>query len=143
VREDRIALADLGDALGIAFQQVQKYEKGTNRIGASRLQHIAHAGCPRCSGSFLPASPPSEKAAACTHKTRQSSAGGGAGNRITDEKFADHLGDCFVVECHAGVRKSASNPGGERSGTDRRHGPDAGASQRSSRAFCAVSQPRG
>jgi transcriptional regulator with XRE-family HTH domain len=79
VREDRIALADLGDALGIAFQQVQKYEKGTNRIGASRLQHIAHAGCPRCSGSFLPASPPSEKAAACTHKTRQSSAGDGAG----------------------------------------------------------------
>jgi transcriptional regulator with XRE-family HTH domain len=33
---------DLGDALGITFQQVQKYEKGTNRIGASRLQHIAH-----------------------------------------------------------------------------------------------------
>ena len=32
----------LGDALGLAFQQVQKYEKGTNRIGASRLQHIAH-----------------------------------------------------------------------------------------------------
>ena len=31
----------LGDALGITFQQVQKYEKGTNRIGASRLQHIA------------------------------------------------------------------------------------------------------
>jgi transcriptional regulator with XRE-family HTH domain len=31
----------LGRALGITFQQVQKYEKGTNRIGASRLQHIA------------------------------------------------------------------------------------------------------
>jgi transcriptional regulator with XRE-family HTH domain len=31
----------LGDALGITFQQVQKYEKGTNRIGASRMQHIA------------------------------------------------------------------------------------------------------
>ncbi|CAN7536369.1 helix-turn-helix domain-containing protein [Rhizobium sp. LjRoot254] len=27
--------------LGITFQQVQKYEKGTNRVGASRLQHIA------------------------------------------------------------------------------------------------------
>ncbi len=27
----------LGDALGLSFQQVQKYEKGTNRIGASRL----------------------------------------------------------------------------------------------------------
>ena len=31
----------LGDALGITFQQVQKYEKGTNRIGASRMQHIS------------------------------------------------------------------------------------------------------
>jgi transcriptional regulator with XRE-family HTH domain len=31
----------LGDALGLTFQQVQKYEKGSNRIGASRLQHIA------------------------------------------------------------------------------------------------------
>jgi transcriptional regulator with XRE-family HTH domain len=32
----------LGDALGVAFQQVQKYEKGTNRIGASRLQQLSH-----------------------------------------------------------------------------------------------------
>jgi transcriptional regulator with XRE-family HTH domain len=32
----------LGDALGLTFQQVQKYEKGTNRIGASRLQNISH-----------------------------------------------------------------------------------------------------
>jgi transcriptional regulator with XRE-family HTH domain len=31
----------LGDALGLTFQQVQKYEKGANRIGASRLQNIA------------------------------------------------------------------------------------------------------
>jgi transcriptional regulator with XRE-family HTH domain len=31
----------LGDALGLTFQRVQKYAKGTNRIGASRLQHIA------------------------------------------------------------------------------------------------------
>ena len=32
----------LGDGLGLTFQQVQKYEKGTNRIGASRLQQISH-----------------------------------------------------------------------------------------------------
>jgi transcriptional regulator with XRE-family HTH domain len=32
---------DLGNALGLTFQQVQKYEKGANRIGASRLQHIS------------------------------------------------------------------------------------------------------
>jgi transcriptional regulator with XRE-family HTH domain len=33
----------LADALGITFQQVQKYEKGSNRISASRLQHISNA----------------------------------------------------------------------------------------------------
>ena len=32
----------LGDALGVTFQQVQKYEKGMNRVGASRLQAIAN-----------------------------------------------------------------------------------------------------
>ena len=32
----------LGDALDLTFQQVQKYEKGTNRIGASRLQQISN-----------------------------------------------------------------------------------------------------
>jgi transcriptional regulator with XRE-family HTH domain len=31
---------DIANALGVTFQQVQKYEKGTNRISASRLQHI-------------------------------------------------------------------------------------------------------
>jgi transcriptional regulator with XRE-family HTH domain len=31
----------LGGALGLTFQQVQKYEKGTNRIGASRLHQIS------------------------------------------------------------------------------------------------------
>jgi transcriptional regulator with XRE-family HTH domain len=32
----------LADGIGLTFQQVQKYEKGTNRISASRLQHISH-----------------------------------------------------------------------------------------------------
>src|SRR5215467_11695923 len=45
VRMRRIMLAmsqeKLGAALGLTFQQVQKYEKGTNRIGASRLQQIS------------------------------------------------------------------------------------------------------
>ena len=31
----------LADAIGLTFQQVQKYERGTNRMGASRLQQIA------------------------------------------------------------------------------------------------------
>lgn len=33
--------SNLGEALGITFQQIQKYEKGTNRVSASRLQQIA------------------------------------------------------------------------------------------------------
>jgi transcriptional regulator with XRE-family HTH domain len=32
---------DIGDALGVTFQQVQKYESGVNRIGAGRLHQIA------------------------------------------------------------------------------------------------------
>jgi transcriptional regulator with XRE-family HTH domain len=34
---------DLGAQLGVTFQQIQKYEKGTNRVGASRVQAIARA----------------------------------------------------------------------------------------------------
>ena len=45
VRMRRIMLAmsqeHLADALGITYQQVQKNEKGTNRIGASRLQQLS------------------------------------------------------------------------------------------------------
>ncbi len=45
VRMRRILLGmsqeKLGEALNLTFQQVQKYEKGTNRIGASRLQQIS------------------------------------------------------------------------------------------------------
>ncbi len=45
VRMRRIMLGmsqeKLGEALGLTFQQVQKYEKGTNRVGASRIQQIA------------------------------------------------------------------------------------------------------
>jgi len=33
----------LAKAIGLTFQQVQKYEKGTNRMGSSRLQQIANA----------------------------------------------------------------------------------------------------
>lgn len=45
VRMRRMTLAisqqKLGAALGLTFQQVQKYERGTNRIGASRLHQIS------------------------------------------------------------------------------------------------------
>lgn len=41
--EQHMSQAELGDKLGVSFQQVQKYEKGVNRVGASRLQQIATA----------------------------------------------------------------------------------------------------
>jgi transcriptional regulator with XRE-family HTH domain len=45
LRMRRLALGisqeKLGDALGLTFQQVQKYEKGTNRVGGSRLLKLA------------------------------------------------------------------------------------------------------
>lgn len=37
-----ISQTALAEGLGITFQQVQKYEKGTNRVGSSRLQAIAN-----------------------------------------------------------------------------------------------------
>lgn len=39
----RMSQEELGKALGLSFQQVQKYEHGTNRIPASRLYDIARA----------------------------------------------------------------------------------------------------
>jgi transcriptional regulator with XRE-family HTH domain len=39
----RMSQERLGDAIGVTFQQVQKYEKGTNRIGGSRAVQIAAA----------------------------------------------------------------------------------------------------
>ncbi len=41
----------LGESLGITFQQIQKYEKGTNRVGASRLQAISGISTFRCPSS--------------------------------------------------------------------------------------------
>lgn len=47
VKTRRITLGlsqeELADAIGLTFQQVQKYERGTNRISASRLYQIAKA----------------------------------------------------------------------------------------------------
>jgi transcriptional regulator with XRE-family HTH domain len=46
VRERRLALGmtqqKLAEAVDLTFQQIQKYEKGTNRIGGSRLQQFAN-----------------------------------------------------------------------------------------------------
>lgn len=52
--EQKLSQAELGDHLGVSFQQVQKYEKGVNRVAAGRLVQIATAL--ECEvGFFLPA----------------------------------------------------------------------------------------
>ena len=44
MRRKMVAMSqeELGAALGLSFQQIQKYERGANRIGASRLQQMSH-----------------------------------------------------------------------------------------------------
>ena len=37
-----LSQSDMADEIGVTFQQVQKYEKGVNRVGASRLSQIAN-----------------------------------------------------------------------------------------------------
>jgi transcriptional regulator with XRE-family HTH domain len=39
----KMSQSDLGKALGVTFQQIQKYENGKNRVGASRLHLVATA----------------------------------------------------------------------------------------------------
>jgi transcriptional regulator with XRE-family HTH domain len=61
----------LGENLGITFQQIQKYEKGTNRVGASRLQAISDIlGVPV---SFLFEDAPGNEAAAAKGFSEDSS----------------------------------------------------------------------
>lgn len=53
-RERRLSQTEMGKALGISFQQVQKYENGRNRVSAGKLQKIADIlGAPV--SSFFPA----------------------------------------------------------------------------------------
>ena len=64
----------LGESLGITFQQIQKYEKGTNRIGASRLQHIARVLSVPVSYFFEDAPVPVDANASSTGISEQASA---------------------------------------------------------------------
>ena len=68
-RERGLSQGDLGSALGITFQQIQKYERGTNRVSASMLVKAARALNVRAA-DILPAddSPP---APAFTHQYAQ------------------------------------------------------------------------
>lgn len=52
--EQNVSQSELGDQLGVSFQQIQKYEKGVNRVSSSRLMQLSKAlDCEI--GFFLPA----------------------------------------------------------------------------------------
>ncbi|MFH6784322.1 MULTISPECIES: helix-turn-helix domain-containing protein [Methylobacterium] len=86
----------LGDALGVTFQQIQKYEKGANRISASRLRQIAdmlgvpvnffYEGAPRQDGGRdeTPTEPASDTSAHDVFWTSQDLQLVRAFQRITD-----------------------------------------------------------
>ena len=42
----------LGDAMGVTFQQVQKYERGTNRVAAGRIEALAEVLCVKITDLF-------------------------------------------------------------------------------------------
>jgi transcriptional regulator with XRE-family HTH domain len=87
----------LGDHIGLTFQQIQKYEKGMNRIGASRLQQIGKIlevpvgyffeGAP---GGWEPAGPGSQRTANTFLEflgTRDGQSLVGSFSRIADAKL--------------------------------------------------------
>ncbi|HEV2565972.1 MAG TPA: helix-turn-helix domain-containing protein [Microvirga sp.] len=85
----------LGESIGITFQQVQKYERGMNRVGAARLQSIAHVlGLPI--DCFYPSSGtrphPSENTTTLF--------------KITDDEDAAKLLDAFAGIKKKGLKKN-------------------------------------
>lgn len=114
----------LGRALGLTFQQVQKYEKGTNRIGASRLQQIS--GILQVSVAFffegapmpLGSAPEVDEAAssACFSDFLASTDGLAltrAFTRIKDPQLRRRIVDLVEGIAGAGALKDRTSPGTE------------------------------
>jgi transcriptional regulator with XRE-family HTH domain len=58
-KELHLSMIELGNVVGITYQQVQKYELGVNRVSASKLHQIAEALCVPVA-SFFPANSTTE-----------------------------------------------------------------------------------
>ncbi len=65
----KLSQSDLGDEIGVTFQQVQKYENGANRVGAGRLMQIAVALNVPISAFFDGLGPPSKGHSEATSMT--------------------------------------------------------------------------
>jgi transcriptional regulator with XRE-family HTH domain len=60
----QLSQAALGEAIGVSFQQIQKYEKGSNGVGSQRLQAMA-AALQVSIKFFFEATPGSERVPEC------------------------------------------------------------------------------
>jgi transcriptional regulator with XRE-family HTH domain len=92
IRSRRLALGKsqewLGDQLGLTFQQVQKYEKGTNRVGGSRMMQIA--GALQTEPSFFFEGSPSSDAAGAPRS--------GNGKRTPDDPLDSFMANRTAIE---------------------------------------------
>jgi transcriptional regulator with XRE-family HTH domain len=88
---------ELAHQLGLTFQQVQKYEKGTNRISASRLQHLS---------GILEVPVPFFFDGAPTHGTSKPRSGGPVVPEYITDLLANHQGHA-LVRAFAQVKKDA------------------------------------
>ena len=112
----------LGDACGITFQQLQKYESGTNRIGASRLYQLSQIL--DVSVSYFYEDLPGELGLSTQRKTRRASDDADidmmrkretlqlvrAYYRIDNAQVRHRLRD--LVRAVAGERRQGRQPGG-------------------------------
>lgn len=92
----------LGEQLGLTFQQIQKYEKGINRIGASRLYELARVL--GVSVQFFYEDAPGTKS---DHRSNAASAGGFAERQGTDTYVVDFLSSREGVELNKAFVKIA------------------------------------
>jgi len=83
----------LGDALGLTFQQVQKYERGANRVSASRLFDLASVLGVPVSFFFDDLSP--EVTAQVDQRLRDE---GGSPGRMEDQETQDLLAAYFTID---------------------------------------------
>src|ERR1700740_2915779 len=87
-----LSQTELGSLISVTFQQVQKYEKGANRISAGRLQHIAEVLGVPASVFFAPAD---------THETSP----GGVGD--VEFSFLQTEGALRLARAYARIKQPA------------------------------------
>ena len=121
-----ITQAGLGDAVGLTFQQIQKYERGTNRVSFSKLVEISKALNCRV-GSLIDGLEPGDAPADFSEESGQALAttgalellgGGGFGPREPDLRRVRPLPGRVRSRIHRPSRKQVASQTGSRRTSD-------------------------